>query len=82
MHQRLAWAMLWYLQFCLALEPQVDCVSTDVEQITGFVFSETIEFDSLRSFLVEVVTIEFTHDRSPKNSYLSRSAFYQDWQQL
>ena len=45
----------------LALKPQVNCVATDIEQLTCFTFLETIQLDRLHHFLPEVVAVGFSH---------------------
>lgn len=53
----------------LPLTPQVDGVATDVEQLGGLAFLETIQFNRLHDFLTEVIAVRFGH--SNRNKYFS-----------
>lgn len=64
------WPGLWFdvSSVCPALEPQVDSVATDIEQIADFGFGKTIKFNRLENFLAEIVTVGFAQERSPRDS--------------
>lgn len=44
-----------------ALQPLVDGVATDVENLAGFALLEAIAFDRLDDFLTEVITVRIRH---------------------
>ena len=50
--------------FSFTLQPQVNRVSADVEEFTGFAFLQSIELDGLDHLLTEIVTVRFSHSKS------------------
>ncbi len=47
----------------LALTPQVNCVATNVEQLAGLTFLESIQLDGLHHFLPKVIAVRSSHSR-------------------
>ena len=47
----------------LALQPRVDSVATDVEDLTRFRLLHPIEFDRLNDFTAAVVTVSIRHEQ-------------------
>lgn len=47
--------------FGFALEPQVNCIATDIKQLARLTFLETIQLNRLHYFLPEVITVRFSH---------------------
>jgi hypothetical protein len=48
-------------RFGFALEPQVDGVTADIEDLTDFTFFSTIKFDGINHFLTKIFTVGFNH---------------------
>ena len=48
-------------RFSFALAPQVNRIATDVEQLAGFAFLETVQFNRLHHLLPEVFAVRFRH---------------------
>lgn len=48
-------------RFGFALEPQVDCIATDIEQLARLTFLETVQLNRLHYFLPEVITVRLSH---------------------
>jgi len=48
-------------RFSLALEPQVNRVATDIEQLARLTLLETVQLNRLHDFLPEIITVSFSH---------------------
>jgi len=46
---------------CFALQPLVDGIATDVENLASFALLEAIEFDRLNDLLAEVIAVCIGH---------------------
>ncbi len=46
---------------CFALEPQVNRVATDIEQLARLTLLETVQLNRLHDFLPEIITVSFSH---------------------
>lgn len=61
--------------FGFALEPQVNRVATDIEQLTRFAFLETVQFNRLPYLLPEVFTVGFRHLSQAETIEITYSLF-------
>jgi hypothetical protein len=66
---RLAAVRLHIPSVCFALQPQVNGVATDVEELAHFTFLEPIQCKRLQHFLAEIVTVSFCHSSAPRDDY-------------
>ena len=57
MTRRLIRTRLKISGFCFALQPEIDGVSTNVEQFTGFAFLQPIQFDGFDHLLAKIVAV-------------------------
>lgn len=64
----------WFIRFglevaslTLSLQPQVDRIATDVEQLTNFAFLHAIELNRLDHLLTQVVTVGSCHTQIELN---------------
>jgi hypothetical protein len=48
-------------RFGFALAPQVNCVATDIEQLTCLTFLETVQLDRLHYFFPKILTVGLSH---------------------
>jgi hypothetical protein len=49
------------------LKPQVNRIATDIEQVAGLTFLETIPLDRLHDFLPEVFAVGFSHSQEGRD---------------
>ena len=54
---------LWFDIACFgfALEPQVNRITTDTEQLTCLTFLQTVQLNRLHDFLPEIITVGLSH---------------------
>ncbi len=48
-------------RFGFALEPQVNRVATDIEELARLTLLETVQLNRLHDFLPEIITVSFSH---------------------
>ena len=57
----LPWFRLNVTRLGFALEPQVNCVATDIKQLARLTFLETIQLNRFHYFLPKVITVRPSH---------------------